>query len=290
MNDRRCFETLDRTLRDLLDEPNNLFGGKTVMLGGDFRQTLLGKKSAPRDEIIRSSVANSYIWRHLKVHYLTKNMRLNNEHLREVDREKVSTFAQWLLDVGNGHIGMQDESDLENTSWINIPDDYCIPDDKNGISNLIKFIYDDETLHNPSTVKLQDKASVCPKNDMADVINAKVLSMLSGRTHTYISFDDAIPHGYDGGEVELLNMATTSNINKAREDKGKMIIAEPEITNIVDLRPIHSNKIIEAIVYRKWTYKHIHTRQPTKYSCMLIDEQGAPIQENIDVKDADYFD
>ncbi|GKC55659.1 DNA helicase [Tanacetum coccineum] len=84
-------------------------------------------------------------------------------------------------------------------------------------------------------------------------------------------------------------MATTSNINKAREDKSKMIIAEPEITNIVDLRPIHSNKIIEAIVC-KWTYKHIHTRQPTKYSCMLIDEQGAPIQENIDVKDADYFD
>ncbi|GJU50580.1 DNA helicase [Tanacetum coccineum] len=108
------------------------------------------------------------------------------------------------LDVGNGHIDMQDESDLENTSWINIPDDYCIPDDKNGISNLIKFIYDDETLHNPAAVKLQDKAIVCPKHNMADVINAKVLFMLLGRTHTYISFDDAIPHGYDGVEVELL--------------------------------------------------------------------------------------
>ncbi|GJV30342.1 DNA helicase, partial [Tanacetum coccineum] len=44
MNDRRCFETLDRTLRDVLDEPNRVFGGKTVMLGGDFRQTLPVKK------------------------------------------------------------------------------------------------------------------------------------------------------------------------------------------------------------------------------------------------------
>ena len=44
MNDRRCFETLDRTLRDILTNPYNPFGGKTVMLGGDFRQTLPVKK------------------------------------------------------------------------------------------------------------------------------------------------------------------------------------------------------------------------------------------------------
>ncbi|GKE47034.1 DNA helicase, partial [Tanacetum coccineum] len=46
MNDRRCLEALDRTLRDILDAPTKLFGGKTVMLGGDFRQTLPVKKSA----------------------------------------------------------------------------------------------------------------------------------------------------------------------------------------------------------------------------------------------------
>ena len=35
MNDRRCFEALDITLRDLLDSPDAFFGGKTVVLGGD---------------------------------------------------------------------------------------------------------------------------------------------------------------------------------------------------------------------------------------------------------------
>ncbi|GJX82942.1 DNA helicase [Tanacetum coccineum] len=175
MNDRRCFETLDRTLRDLFDEPNHLYGGKTVMLGEDFRQTLPVKKSATRDEIIRSSVAKSYICRHFKMHYLTENMRLNNQGLHEVDRKRVSVFAHWLLDVGNRHIGTPDESDPENTS----------------------------------------------------------------------------------------NMATTSD--RTREDKGKMIVAEPEITNIADLRSIHCNKTIEATVYRKWTSKHVQTRQPTKY-------------------------
>nr|GEW97983.1 helitron helicase-like domain-containing protein [Tanacetum cinerariifolium] len=44
MNDRRCFKTLDRTLKDIMDSPEKLFGGKTVVLGGDFRQTLPVKK------------------------------------------------------------------------------------------------------------------------------------------------------------------------------------------------------------------------------------------------------
>nr|GEX30627.1 nucleic acid-binding, OB-fold protein [Tanacetum cinerariifolium] len=85
-------------------------------------------------------------------------------------------------------------------------------------------------------------------------------------------------------------MATTSKIDNTREDKGKQIIAEPEIIAISDLRPIHCNKTIEAVVYRKWTSKHVHTQQPIKYCCILMDKQGTPIQASMDVKDADYFD
>ncbi|GJW27942.1 DNA helicase [Tanacetum coccineum] len=167
MNDLRCFETLDRTLWDILDELNRIFSGKTVMLGDDFRQTLPVRKVATRDEIIRSSVAKSYLWPHFKVHYLIENMRLNNEDLTEVDKQRMLSFAQCLLDVGNGQIGTPDDSDPENTSWIDIPDEYYIPNDDNGIANLISFIYDDDTLQHPSAVNLQDKAIICPKNDMA---------------------------------------------------------------------------------------------------------------------------
>ncbi|GJZ71482.1 DNA helicase [Tanacetum coccineum] len=99
----------DKILRDLLDEPNRLFVGKTDMLGGDFRQTLPVKKSAISEEIIQSSVAKSYMWRHFNIQYLTKNMCLNNQELQAVDREKVIAFAQWLLDVENGHNGTPDE-------------------------------------------------------------------------------------------------------------------------------------------------------------------------------------
>ncbi|GJZ46103.1 DNA helicase [Tanacetum coccineum] len=190
MNDRQCFETLGRTLRDILDQPNYLFGGKTVMLGGDFRQTLPVKRGASRNEIIRSSIANSYLWPHFKIHHLTENMLLDNENLSEINRHRTAVFAEWLLDIGNGKIGTLDDSDPENTSWIDIPNEYCIPNDENGITNLIDFIYDDDTLHYPSAQKFQEKAIICPKNNVADVINTKILSLLTTTTRTYLSYDD----------------------------------------------------------------------------------------------------
>ncbi|GKB36689.1 DNA helicase [Tanacetum coccineum] len=76
--------------------------GKTVMLGGNFRKTLPVKKSSRRDEIISSSVVESYT----------------------------------------------------------------------------------------ETCKKQTRKKYRPLH--------------SGRVRTYISFDDTLPHGYDGGEVELL--------------------------------------------------------------------------------------
>nr|GEU45487.1 DNA helicase [Tanacetum cinerariifolium] len=108
------------------------------------------------------------------------------------------------LYIGNGKIGTPNDFDPDKTSWIDIPDEYCIPNDENRITNLIDFIYDDDTLHYPSAQKFQEKAIICPKNDMADVLNTKILSLLTTTTRTYLSYDDAILYGHDGREVELL--------------------------------------------------------------------------------------
>ncbi|XP_019239881.1 PREDICTED: ATP-dependent DNA helicase PIF1-like [Nicotiana attenuata] len=61
MMHRYCFEALDRTLRDILrfKDASNLdrpFGGKTVVLGGDFRQILPVIPKAIGDGIIGNSV------------------------------------------------------------------------------------------------------------------------------------------------------------------------------------------------------------------------------------------
>ncbi|GJW79427.1 DNA helicase [Tanacetum coccineum] len=128
------------------------------------------------------------------------------------EKEEVLIFANWLLDVGDGTIGVPDESDPENASWIGIPKKFQIQDDENGLTKLIQFIYNKHTLLHPTAKDLQEKVIVCPKNDTADVINAKVMSMLPGHTTTYTSHDEAMPHGQDGGEVELLYPTEYLNI------------------------------------------------------------------------------
>lgn len=82
-NEKRCFEAFDRTLRDVLINPHMLFGRKSIMLGGDFRQTLPVKKGASRNAIIAASIAESRLWRHLKVLFLLENMRLQRQGMTE---------------------------------------------------------------------------------------------------------------------------------------------------------------------------------------------------------------
>ncbi|GJT86218.1 DNA helicase [Tanacetum coccineum] len=99
MNDRRCFEALDRTLRDIMDTPNQLFGGKSIVLGGEFRQTLSVKKGASKLEIVASSIAELELWHHFKVGTLTKNMRLIQPIKNQAEQNLSRVFANWLLNI-----------------------------------------------------------------------------------------------------------------------------------------------------------------------------------------------
>lgn len=126
-------------------------------------------------------------------------MRLRQGSMSDQNREELRTFSQWLLDIGNGNIGEPDASDPENTCWVKIPEAYCIPDSDSGLSQLIDFIYDDESLQRPTAKSLQEKAIVCPKNQTADMINSKVLDMLNGNSCTFKSNDEALPKTNDGG-------------------------------------------------------------------------------------------
>lgn len=214
MNDRKCFETLDRTLRDILDAPDILFGGKTIFLGGDFRQTLPVIKGAPKMEIIASSIASSHLWSQFRLMTLKENMRLFRSGLSLEEQSLAHSFASWLLDIGDGKIGEIDEEDNRDTTWVEIPERYCIEDDTEGLNKLIDFIYDKQTLQTPSAITLQQKAIVYPKNETADIINSQVLEMVEGDVTTYASYDTAIPVTGSGAETDMLYPAEYLNTFK----------------------------------------------------------------------------
>nr|GEW57264.1 DNA helicase [Tanacetum cinerariifolium] len=123
---------VDRSLRDIVNAPSSLFGGKSVLLGGDFRQTLPVKKGASKMEVIASCISESVLWPCFKIFTLKENMRLARPDISLEERNLVNSFASWLLDIGDGKIDEAAKEDPENTAWINIPTRYCVPPDEQG--------------------------------------------------------------------------------------------------------------------------------------------------------------
>ncbi|GJZ24122.1 DNA helicase [Tanacetum coccineum] len=96
--------------------PHRLFGGKSIILGGDLRQTLPVKKGASKMEIIASCISQSELWPHFKVFILKENMRLSRPGVSADEHNLISSFASWLLDIGDGRTGEPDQEDPENNN------------------------------------------------------------------------------------------------------------------------------------------------------------------------------
>ncbi|XP_076944432.1 uncharacterized protein LOC143615082 [Bidens hawaiensis] len=101
---KHVFEALDRTLKDVMkgdlaNTSESLFGGKVVVLGGDFRQILHVVQNETRNECVNATISSSYIWSNCKVSKLTKNMRLTVGS-QMTNTLEIQKFTDWLLDIG----------------------------------------------------------------------------------------------------------------------------------------------------------------------------------------------
>ena len=94
MQHKHAVHSVDRALRDLLGN-EMAFGGITVLFGGDFRQTLPVVPKGMRQQIVAASLCRSYLWNDVQVHFLTRNMRLDQS-------DDSVRHAVWLLEIGAG--------------------------------------------------------------------------------------------------------------------------------------------------------------------------------------------
>ncbi|KAI8530169.1 hypothetical protein RHMOL_Rhmol11G0034700 [Rhododendron molle] len=93
MQHKYCVEAVDRTLRDIHDNPKP-FGGISIVLGVDFRQILPVVPKGVREEIVYASLRRSNLWDDICVLTLNLNMRLNT-----IDPGNAA-FANFLMEVG----------------------------------------------------------------------------------------------------------------------------------------------------------------------------------------------
>ncbi|CAN1797446.1 ATP-dependent DNA helicase PIF1 [Linum perenne] len=74
------------------------FGGKVVLLGGDFRQTLPVVPNGSREDNINATLPRSYLWTFCTLLHLRINTTPMFDGL---------TFPDWVLAVGNGTLPLQ---------------------------------------------------------------------------------------------------------------------------------------------------------------------------------------
>ena len=125
MTHRHAYQALGRSLRDIMKTVDPLlekevFGGKIVCFGRDFRQILPVVKKGTKSDTIDASLNMSYLWRHVKVLKLTINERVK----RYGDSIEARKFAEFLLEVGEGRAETTNEN-FENDT-IRIPKDMLV--------------------------------------------------------------------------------------------------------------------------------------------------------------------
>jgi ATP-dependent DNA helicase PIF1 len=197
MAKRQAVEAFDRTIQDITGV-RLPFGGKIMIMGGDFRQVLPVTRHGTRAQIVDSSLRMSPIWSSIKKLRLTINMRALTD----------PWFSDFLLRVGNG-----DEESFEG-NFFRIPDDMAIPyTNKNDSKDaLIDTIFPSLQTNGTDSNYIISRAILSTKNEHVDGINDQLIERFCGDEKVYYSFDVAEDVKNKLYPMEFLNSLNVSGL------------------------------------------------------------------------------
>ncbi|XP_027156989.1 uncharacterized protein LOC113758962 [Coffea eugenioides] len=191
MAKKYAIESFDRVLRDLLNS-DQIFGGKLIVFGGNFRQTLPIVHKGQREDYISASLINSYIWPHLQKIRLTENMRAFLD----------PSFSDFLLNIGNGTQATiaNDKIQLPSSMIVSF-----INDDQQSLHTLIDTVYPSLSSFCPQNSTLINRAILSTTNDIVHEINQILIQKFPGEEIKYISFDKTINPTKQADHGDFLN-------------------------------------------------------------------------------------
>ncbi|CAI0458101.1 unnamed protein product [Linum tenue] len=165
------------------------FGGKTVLLGGYFRQTLPVVPNAGREESVDSSLTRSHLWNYCTVLHLSTNMRVTSDLPNQQLTFDGMSFADWTLSIGNGQIPTKSFNKNQPSDWISIPEPLLLQPGSHPTSTICDEIYTDFQAKSYRASYLTSRAIVTPTNKNVTDINKHMLQQVPGKVHTYFSAD-----------------------------------------------------------------------------------------------------
>jgi len=188
-----ALRVVDKLLQEVMGN-SKPFGGKTLLLGGDFRQTLPVVPHGSRSAIVEASLKFSELWEKFTILKLSSNVRSVDKH-----------FSQWLIKVGDGNI--ETEPKLPDDT-IQIPQEYICE------GSIVSEIFGDH-IELKDIPKFSKTAILCPKNCDVDIVNEEVLNILEGDNSSYLSsdsIDDENADDKDNYPIEFLHSLTPSGM------------------------------------------------------------------------------
>ncbi|PIO61221.1 hypothetical protein TELCIR_17263 [Teladorsagia circumcincta] len=201
-------EAVDLLLKDIMQ--NDIpFGGKMMVVGGDFRQVLPVVEKGRQEDLENACVKKSPLWRHFVTYHLSSNMRAAPDS---------GDWARMLLEIGEGKY-QEDEN-----GCIELPTSFYSTGD------LISDVFG-EVITVDDITGLAEKAILAPKN--MDVAQMNDLALQRMPEHlelrVYKSIDEAQhadPEDALNYQIEHLNKMTPSGMppHELRLKKGCIVM------------------------------------------------------------------
>ena len=157
------------------------FGGKVVILLGDFRQTCPVVRRGTKADVLNASISRCGIWPSFQITRLTTPIRNTAD----------PDFASYVDGIGEGEGPRIDLSFLSHTT---------------NIEDIIGFVYNRDVLNKPAAC-LQ-RCILAPTNAQVDVYNNAVLGLLPSTSRQYNAADSLEEH-----DEVMRTMDADSDIN-----------------------------------------------------------------------------
>jgi hypothetical protein len=138
------------------------FGGKVVVLLGDFRQTCPVIRNGSRAQTVDACIQSSPLWEHFTIRRLTQAVR-NAEDPK---------FADFVNNVGDG-AGPEIDLSILNTTT--------------DAPSLTTFVYPPQILRDP--IASLKRAILAPTHKQVDAYNDNIIDQVEGYTRTYLAAD-----------------------------------------------------------------------------------------------------
>ena len=154
-----CVDDLCRAVMNV-DEP---FGGKIVVMLGDFRQTCPVIPGGTKRDVLNASIKFSALWQHVTTFHLTIPIR------NAADPE----FAQIVEAIGNGAGPQVDLTILPRVEKA---------------TEVVDFVFPPAVLTNP--LQCSKRAILAPTHAQVDQYNDMIISSMTGPVRTYLAADN----------------------------------------------------------------------------------------------------